>query len=519
MAQPAAVEFRRNLDDNGFHDPRRVRIDTGVRAGDAISPHYDPMIAKLIVWGEDRAQALARMRSALADFHVVGLANNVAFLDAAHGQRELRGGEPRHRPDRARTRRSCFRRRTRPRRAKRWPRRARASCSTMRPRRGSDPVVARQRLAAEHAPTRVVSSSRAAPERSRQTSNMRATAPSSCTRPARRTPLRVGATAGTQLAFRLDDQTLAVDAVRDGDDIHVFANGRHRVLTVLDADLACGRRRERRTAGRADAGQGDRRAGEERRAGREGRAAARDGSDEDGAHDRRAGRRHGRRGAVRRRRPGGGGRRAGPLQRCGANDGARRPCHRQHEPRAMARGLQQAFDAAGVAAELVPWEGKTLGARYAVAWLPPRELFDTEPDLRAVFNLGAGVDALLKRDSADRCAAVAPGRCRHGRADRGVRVLRAGAHHARSRSLRARRDARLERRAAARPARPPTVGVLGAGAIGRQDRARRCRLRLPRARTWTRTPRPDGRRAQVLGLDQLDDFLARNATCWSMRCR
>ena len=80
MSMPAAVEFRRNADDNAFHDPAPVRIDSGIRAGDAISPHYDPMIAKLIVWGEDRAQALARMRAALAEFHIVGLANNVDFL-------------------------------------------------------------------------------------------------------------------------------------------------------------------------------------------------------------------------------------------------------------------------------------------------------------------------------------------------------------------------------------------------------------------------------------------------------
>jgi 3-methylcrotonyl-CoA carboxylase alpha subunit len=59
---------------------RHVRIDTGVRAGDAISPHYDPMIAKLIVWGPDRANALARMRAALEEFEVVGLTTNVAFL-------------------------------------------------------------------------------------------------------------------------------------------------------------------------------------------------------------------------------------------------------------------------------------------------------------------------------------------------------------------------------------------------------------------------------------------------------
>jgi 3-methylcrotonyl-CoA carboxylase alpha subunit len=60
--------------------PAAIRIDSGVRAGDAISPFYDPMIAKLIVWGEDRAEALAHMSQALADYQVVGLATNVAFL-------------------------------------------------------------------------------------------------------------------------------------------------------------------------------------------------------------------------------------------------------------------------------------------------------------------------------------------------------------------------------------------------------------------------------------------------------
>ncbi len=56
------------------------RVDSGVREGDAISPFYDPMIAKLIVWGEDRAQALARLDAALRDTHLMGPANNVAFL-------------------------------------------------------------------------------------------------------------------------------------------------------------------------------------------------------------------------------------------------------------------------------------------------------------------------------------------------------------------------------------------------------------------------------------------------------
>jgi 3-methylcrotonyl-CoA carboxylase alpha subunit len=57
-----------------------LRIDSGVGEGDAISPYYDSMVAKVIVWGEDRAQALARLDAALRDTHIVGLQTNVAFL-------------------------------------------------------------------------------------------------------------------------------------------------------------------------------------------------------------------------------------------------------------------------------------------------------------------------------------------------------------------------------------------------------------------------------------------------------
>ena len=57
-----------------------LRFDDGVRQGDAISPYYDSMVAKLIVWGEDRAQALARLDAALAQTHIVGLQTNVQFL-------------------------------------------------------------------------------------------------------------------------------------------------------------------------------------------------------------------------------------------------------------------------------------------------------------------------------------------------------------------------------------------------------------------------------------------------------
>jgi len=59
-----------------------VRVDTGVAEGDTITPFYDPMIAKLIVWGKDRATALARLDAALADYQVAGLVTHLPFLQA-----------------------------------------------------------------------------------------------------------------------------------------------------------------------------------------------------------------------------------------------------------------------------------------------------------------------------------------------------------------------------------------------------------------------------------------------------
>ncbi len=76
---PPHVEFRRNAN-LGSLGPAAVRVDTGVDEGDAITPFYDSMIAKLIVWGQDREQALARLDAALAGTHIAGLVNNVAFL-------------------------------------------------------------------------------------------------------------------------------------------------------------------------------------------------------------------------------------------------------------------------------------------------------------------------------------------------------------------------------------------------------------------------------------------------------
>ena len=74
---PECVTFERaNVSDTGV----AVRVDSGVRQGDAISPFYDSMVAKLIVHGDTREQALARLDEALAQTHIVGLATNVQFL-------------------------------------------------------------------------------------------------------------------------------------------------------------------------------------------------------------------------------------------------------------------------------------------------------------------------------------------------------------------------------------------------------------------------------------------------------
>jgi len=77
---PGHVAFSRNTDGEPFHEAAPVRIDAGFGEGDAISPFYDSMIAKLIVHGATREQALARLDDALAQVHIVGLATNVQFL-------------------------------------------------------------------------------------------------------------------------------------------------------------------------------------------------------------------------------------------------------------------------------------------------------------------------------------------------------------------------------------------------------------------------------------------------------
>ncbi|MGZ5100977.1 MAG: ATP-binding protein [Usitatibacter sp.] len=62
-------------------DAGDVRLDTGVREGDEVSVFYDPMIAKLVVWGDDRPEAARRMQSALARTALLGVKTNLGFLE------------------------------------------------------------------------------------------------------------------------------------------------------------------------------------------------------------------------------------------------------------------------------------------------------------------------------------------------------------------------------------------------------------------------------------------------------
>ena len=96
MTSGAAIECRLYAEDPSFHfipSPgelteftiganENARIDTGYRVGDSVTIHYDPMLAKLVVWGQDRTQAITQMMDLLKQSKVKGVKNNIAFLQA-----------------------------------------------------------------------------------------------------------------------------------------------------------------------------------------------------------------------------------------------------------------------------------------------------------------------------------------------------------------------------------------------------------------------------------------------------
>ncbi|XP_014701723.3 methylcrotonoyl-CoA carboxylase subunit alpha, mitochondrial [Equus asinus] len=82
-----------------------TRIETGVRQGDEVSVHYDPMIAKLVVWAADRQAALTKLRYSLRQYNIVGLHTNIDFLLRLSGHPEFEAGNvhtafiPQHREE------------------------------------------------------------------------------------------------------------------------------------------------------------------------------------------------------------------------------------------------------------------------------------------------------------------------------------------------------------------------------------------------------------------------------------
>jgi 3-methylcrotonyl-CoA carboxylase alpha subunit len=69
-----------------------LRLDTGVDAGDAISPYYDPMLGKVIAWGETRAIAITRLQQALHDLEIIGVITNRVLLASVLADEEFRRG-------------------------------------------------------------------------------------------------------------------------------------------------------------------------------------------------------------------------------------------------------------------------------------------------------------------------------------------------------------------------------------------------------------------------------------------
>jgi glyoxylate/hydroxypyruvate reductase A len=178
-------------------------------------------------------------------------------------------------------------------------------------------------------------------------------------------------------------------------------------------------------------------------------------------------------------------------------------------PEGWRRALASAFAAAHLDVDLQPWDGRPTGARYAIVWLPPAELFAAERDLRAVFNLGAGVDALLERGvvppglpivrlvDAGMAARIAEYVCfAIARITRGLDRFGPPPHGSRDwNAPRSVDDA-------------PLVGVMGLGAMGAAILEAAARFGYPVA-GWARRHRRIAGVETFAGDGQLDAFLSR----------
>jgi glyoxylate/hydroxypyruvate reductase A len=171
--------------------------------------------------------------------------------------------------------------------------------------------------------------------------------------------------------------------------------------------------------------------------------------------------------------------------------------------------LTQAFERSSLRVELQPWREQPTGSRYAIVWLPPASLFAAERELRAIFNLGAGVDALLARGVVPPTIPI-------------VRLVDAGmgAKIAEYVCFAIARITRGLQRFAPPPTglrdwnatRPrddtPTVGVLGLGAMGQATARAVAQFGYPVV-GWSRRPRLVDGIEVFAGTEQFHAFLAR----------
>jgi 3-methylcrotonyl-CoA carboxylase alpha subunit len=234
LREPAAGEF-------GPH-ARPLRIDSGVREGDAITPHYDPMIAKLVAWGENREIALGRLRAALAGCEIVGLATNVEFLERTVACKAFASGDL----DTGLIERS---------RAELFPAEAGAGDEDLAAAALAELLAEQAQSAAAaqasgdpHSPWHIVDGWRlnlgshhelvfAEGERSHRVEVHFTTSGLRYLRDGREWPL-AGKDEDGALQVQLGDAAYRVRAVRDGAQWHLFRDGAHRALTLQSAQTA-----------------------------------------------------------------------------------------------------------------------------------------------------------------------------------------------------------------------------------------------------------------------------------------
>ena len=81
------------LDEFRLPEGAGIRVDTGYREGNKVTPFYDPMVAKVIAHGETRLQAIERLKDALAGLHISGITHNARYLEAVLRHPAFRAAE------------------------------------------------------------------------------------------------------------------------------------------------------------------------------------------------------------------------------------------------------------------------------------------------------------------------------------------------------------------------------------------------------------------------------------------